>query len=187
MTEPKMTTNKKTAAPGPMRYILIAGIILAAFAGSYGLAVAANGPARQVGTTPSGNAVRGPIAAVNGAPADPAANGSGNAPACACGGGAGSSEPIEGAAAVAGDVQKISVDVSKGYYDPNIIKLKAGVPAEITFSQSSGCTAQVLSKDLGFFEDLANGPVTVKLGALDAGTYSFSCGMEMVFGSIVVE
>lgn len=187
MTDKKMTTNKKAAAPGPLRYILITGIILAAFAGSYGLAVAANGPARQAGTTTPGNAVRGPIAAVNGGAAGPGTDGSGTTPACACCGGAGSSEPIEGAAAVTGDVQKISVDVSKGYYDPNIIKLKAGVPAEITFSQSSGCTAQVLSKELGFFEDLSSGPVTVKLGALDPGTYSFSCGMEMVFGSIVVE
>lgn len=177
-----MTDTKKKSSPGPMRYVLITGIILAAFAGSYGLAVAANGPARTGDTAlgaPTGNL----IPAVNGVATD----GTGDTPACACCGGAGSSEPIEGAAAVEGNVQKIAIDLSQGYYDPNVIKLKAGVPTEITFGQSSGCTAQVLSKDLGFFEDLTNGPVTVKLPALDAGEYSFSCGMEMVFGTIVVE
>jgi hypothetical protein len=111
----------------------------------------------------------------------------GSGAACACCGGAGASEPIEGAAAVESDVQRISVDLSAGSYNPNIIKLVPGVPAEITFGQGSGCLAQVLSKDLGFFEDLTGGPVTVKLPALEAGTYQFSCGMEMVFGSIVVE
>ena len=44
-----------------------------------------------------------------------------------------------------------------------------------------------MSKDLNFFEDLTSGAKTVKLPALQAGTYAFSCGMQMVFGSIVVE
>jgi len=45
----------------------------------------------------------------------------------------------------------------------------------------------VQSNDLGFSEDLTAGPKTVKLAALEPGTYAFSCGMEMVFGKIVVE
>ena len=96
-------------------------------------------------------------------------------------------DKVVGTAQVAGDVQKISVDLSKGYYEPNQIVLKAGVPAEITFGQSSGCTAQVVSQDLGFSEDLTAGPRTVKLAALQPGEYGFSCGMQMVFGKIVVE
>ncbi len=61
------------------------------------------------------------------------------------------------------------------------------MPAEITFGQSSGCTAQVISQDLGFSEDLTSGPKTVKLAGLSAGEYEFSCGMQMVFGKVVVE
>ena len=61
------------------------------------------------------------------------------------------------------------------------------MPAEITFGQSSGCTAQVVSTELGFSEDLTAGPKVVKLPALDKGTYAFTCGMRMVFGKIVVE
>ena len=63
----------------------------------------------------------------------------------------------EGAAALAGDVQKISVSVGASGYNPNVIKLKAGVPAEITFGQSSGCTGIVQSQQLGFQADLTAG------------------------------
>jgi Cu+-exporting ATPase len=87
---------------------------------------------------------------------------------------------------LAGGIQKISVDVTT-VYNPNTIKLKAGVPAEITFSQAQGCTQVVQSADLGFSEDLSAGPKTVKLKGLQPGTYAFSCGMQMVFGQIVVE
>jgi plastocyanin domain-containing protein len=85
-----------------------------------------------------------------------------------------------------GGVQKVAVDVGS-VYTPNAIKLKAGVPAEITFGQSQGCTQIVESADLGFSEDLSSGPKTVKLQGLQPGTYAFSCGMQMVFGQIVVE
>jgi len=176
-----MTENGKKVpakSSNTVRYAIVGAIILAAFVGSYSLAVA------RTGTV---NADQGAVAALATTPVvygDPTVDGGA---ACACCGSAGSSEPIEGSATVEGDVQKISVDLSTGSYNPNTIKLKAGVPTEITFGQGSGCTAEVLSKDLGFFEDLTAGPVTVKLGALEPGTYSFSCGMEMVFGTIVVE
>ncbi|MHB1136189.1 MAG: hypothetical protein ACYC1X_05295, partial [Coriobacteriia bacterium] len=62
----------------------------------------------------------------------------GTTPACACCTNSGTGETVEGAAAVEGDVQRISVDATNGY-DPNVIRLTAGVPAEITFSQASGC------------------------------------------------
>jgi Tfp pilus tip-associated adhesin PilY1 len=94
---------------------------------------------------------------------------------------------VSGTAVVASGVQKLSVDVTTGVYNPNVIHLKAGVPAEITFSQGPGCTSRVHSQDLGFDEDLSAGPKTVKLAALQPGTYGFSCGMNMVFGKVVVE
>jgi len=121
------------------------------------------------------------------------AGGSGTAGQATGGGGCcgGSSAPAGAQATktakVAGNTQKITVDTSKGYYDPSAIELKAGVPAEITFTQSSGCLAQVQSSDLNFSEDLTGGPKTIKLPALKAGTYQFSCGMQMQFGSIVVK
>jgi plastocyanin len=110
--------------------------------------------------------------------------GAGGGMACCSGG---SSTPLEGAATVDGGVQKIAVKVGASGYEPNVVKLKAGVPAEITFGQSQGCTGSVQSQDLGFQADLTAGPQTVKLAALQPGTYNFACGMGMVTGQIVVQ
>ena len=86
-----------------------------------------------------------------------------------------------------GGVQKIDVDASRGYYNPTVVRLKAGVPAEMTFSQASGCLSSVQSSQLNFNADLTSGPQTVKIAALEPGTYGFQCGMNMVQGQVVVE
>jgi hypothetical protein len=154
-----------------VRYVLIAALVATAFFVSYSIAVGLNRPDYD----PAAAIVAGtqPGTGVGGA-------------GCACCGNSGSGETVEGQTAVEGDVQRISVDASAGY-NPNVIRATAGIPIEISFSQGSGCMAQVMSRDLGFFEDLTTGPKTIKLPALAAGEYGFSCGMEMVFGTIVVE
>ena len=93
---------------------------------------------------------------------------------------------VEATAKVIGGAQKITINVTS-VYGPNIVRLKAGVPAELTFSGGQGCTSSVHSQQLGFAEDLSSGPKTVKLKGLQPGTYQFSCGMDMVFGEIVVQ
>jgi len=92
----------------------------------------------------------------------------------------------QGTATVDGEVQRIAIDLSKGYYDPTIVSAKAGVPLEITFGQGQGCLASVLVPDFGVNQDLTAGPAVVKLPGMEAGEYEFSCGMRMVFGKIVV-
>lgn len=89
-------------------------------------------------------------------------------------------------ATVADGVQRISIDLSKGSYNPTIVIAKAGVPLEITFGQGSGCLSRVLVPDFGVDQDLTAGPAVVKLPAMTAGEYGFSCGMRMVFGKVVV-
>ncbi len=181
-----MTTTEAKTSGNTMRLVVVGVLVVGAFFGAYRIASAGSG--RSAGTA----GATGVAAGSQSGSATGGASGS-DAPACAC---CGSGQPtangvsgdeVAGTATVSGDVQKISVDLSAGTYAPNVISLKAGVPAEITFGQSSGCTAIVQSKDLGFQEDLSAGPKTVKLGALEPGTYAFSCGMEMVFGKIVVE
>ncbi len=160
-----------------VRYAIVAAFIITAFFASFAYAQS---------KSPSGSTVSGVASATpNGAVAAGSGAAGGGAGGC-CGGG-GSSTPVEGTATVAGGVQKISVDLSSGSYNPNTLKLKAGIPAEITFGQSGGCTSAVQSQQLGFSEDLSSGPKTVKLGALKPGTYTFACGMNMVSGKIVVE
>lgn len=177
------------------RYLIIAVLVAAAFFGAYRFAEASRPSAAagdaQLAAVGGGSALGGGgggggccgsgAAAAAGAPAGASSGGGG-----CCGGGASSGPATTGTAKVSGGVQKISVDASQGY-NPNTIVLKAGVPAEITFSQSGGCTAIVYSSDLGFEEDLSSGPKTVRLPALKAGAYNFACGMNMVTGQIVVK
>lgn len=166
---------------GGLRYLIVAGLVIAAFFGAYRYAAARTGAASDVSNGASGKTSS--VTDANGA----------STPGCACCGTAAptkdgiTGDPVEGTAAFEDGVQRLTVDLSKGYYDPNVIVLKAGAPAEITFGQSSGCTAQVVSSDLGFSEDLTAGPRVVSLPALEPGDYTFSCGMQMVFGKIVVK
>jgi plastocyanin domain-containing protein len=92
-----------------------------------------------------------------------------------------------GVAKIEGAVQRISVDLSQGYYDPTIIEAKAGVPLEISFGQGQGCLSSVLVPDFSIDQDLRNGGAVVKLPAMQPGEHEFSCGMRMVFGRIVVK
>ena len=47
--------------------------------------------------------------------------------------------------------------------------------------------AEVVFPEFGIFEDLTQGGVVITLPALEPGEYRFSCGMQMVFGTLVVE
>jgi hypothetical protein len=195
----KMSTSTKTAGSDPaVRWALILAFAALAFLASYRFAVARGSVSATASTTgtPLAAAAGGGGCCGGGAKSPAAGAGAGavggqgsasSAPrggGC-CGGGGGPA--ITKKAEVVGGVQTIAVDISKGYYDPNTIELKAGVPAEITFGQGSGCLGQVQSQELNFFEDLTSGPKTVKVGALQPGTYTFTCGMQMVSGTIVVK
>jgi len=180
-----MNMNGVSFQNNAVRMVVIGVLVVGAFFGAYRFASAKNGRAS--------NPTRGAASAQGAATNSGTGTASADAAACACCSDSStpavngvSGDVVEGVATLCGGVQAIAVDVT-GVYNPNVIKLKASVPAEITFSQSSGCTAQVQSVDLGFSEDLSGGPKTVKLPALKAGTYAFSCGMSMVFGKIVVE
>jgi len=192
------TNSTASSASRQTRWVVIALIALVAFFGSYRFAQArsantatvAPGSVGAVAGTASAGGCCGGASSAQAAPGQTAPNA--QAPAGIAGGGGccgsgGGGPKVSKQAEVSGGVQKIAVDLSTGSYDPSEIVLKAGVPAEITFGQGGGCLAQVQSQELGFFEDLTGGPKTVKLPALQAGTYSFTCGMGMVSGSIVVK
>jgi len=172
-----MAANTQTSSANPVRWFLIGALVLVAFFISYQFATARSGGSQTAQTAFNSYGEQAVYT-------DPYGSGAAEG-ACACCGG-GSSEPIEGSTTVNGDVQTISVDVSTGY-DPNVINAVAGVPIEITFGQGAGCTAEVMSSDLNFYADLTGGPQTISLPALERGTYEFSCGMQMIFGQIVVE
>ena len=87
------------------------------------------------------------------------------------------------------ELQKVNVTVAGGY-DPEVVNLKQGVPAEITFTRTSaqGCLDVVHSKELGFEENLPiDEPRTVTVNTEEAGEFDFSCGMDMFHGKVVVK
>jgi hypothetical protein len=169
----KRPKNDSNAA----RYAIIGVLALAAFFGAYKFASA--GSASGSGSTAQ---------TVAGTQAAAGTQGAESGGGCACCGGAATAQaaPVEGRPTVSGGVQRINVDV-KLQYSPNVLRLKAGVPAAITFSAAQGCTGIVQSQDLGFQEDLTTGAKTVQFKSLKPGTYGFACGMNMVHGLIVVE
>jgi hypothetical protein len=94
--------------------------------------------------------------------------------------------PKEPVRATVETVQRISVAVTDGY-DPDTILIEAGVPAEITFSEGHGCLGRVVFEALGIEADLEQGGATVRIPALEAGTYGFRCGRDMVHGTLIAE
>jgi len=188
-----MAMNTKSAeTPAMLRWAVIITIAAVALFGSYRFAQASTA-SRTVPGVGSTNATAGTVGNAGTAGSGSCCGGGsatagGTSAGGGCCGSGGSAAPATtGTAEVTGKVQKFTVDLSKGYYNPNTIELKAGVPTELTFGQGSGCLAKVQSQDLGFSQDLTVGPVTIKLPALAAGTYAFTCGMQMQSGTIVVK
>lgn len=85
--------------------------------------------------------------------------------------------------------QEIEIVVQRGYH-PNRASLTVGIPARITFlrQEAGGCSREVVFPSLGIRRELPQGvPVTIDVPALAAGTLAWTCGMNMMRGSLAVE
>lgn len=92
-------------------------------------------------------------------------------------------------ATVAGNSQEITVRV-KGGYDPEVILLKAGIPARLVFlrEESSTCSEEVLIPAFKKRAFLPEGkPVSIEFTPNDPGEYDFTCQMGMHRGKLIVE
>lgn len=93
------------------------------------------------------------------------------------------------APALAGAAKQTAlVRVGAGGYTPATVTLKPGIPAEITFLREAegGCMGELLIPQLGLKKKLPlNQPVKVAFTPAK-GRLDFSCGMEMVHGTIQV-
>src|SRR6266571_7667996 len=93
------------------------------------------------------------------------------------------------AAELAGGVQRIEVTV-RGGYDPEVIRLRQGVPAELVFDrqESGDCTSRVVFPGLAVSAALpAYERTTVRLNPATAGEFGFACGMNMIHGTLIVD
>lgn len=85
---------------------------------------------------------------------------------------------------------RLAVTVDGQGYHPASVTVPAGHPATIVFTRTSdeGCGQQVVFPSLNVRRDLPlNQPVEVALPAQPAGTIAFTCGMNMMRGTVVAQ
>ena len=97
----------------------------------------------------------------------------------------------EGARAVASGegVQEIKVQV-KGGYDPDVLVVEAGRPVRIDFhrNETADCSEEIVFGDFGIRKKLPAFQTTpVEFTPKEPGEYTFTCGMSMMRGKLVVE
>jgi plastocyanin domain-containing protein len=78
----------------------------------------------------------------------------------------------------------------RGGYNPGVVKLRRGIPAKLTFlrKDTSSCLEEVIMPDFGVSEKLpVNRPHAITIHPDKAGEYTYSCGMRMYFGKVIVK
>jgi copper chaperone CopZ len=84
-----------------------------------------------------------------------------------------------------GTVQRIEIVDDQGF-EPAYILAQAGVPLELFFGPATECRTNIKFPQLDVAEDISSG-ATVKLPALEPGTYDIVCGGDGKKGAIIVE
>lgn len=86
-------------------------------------------------------------------------------------------------------VQKVTVALTEKGYEPTSLKLRRGIPAQVTFIRkvSATCGTQIVIADNNIKRALPlNEPVLVEFTPKKTGTFAFTCGMGMLRGSLIV-
>lgn len=86
-------------------------------------------------------------------------------------------------------VQQIKVTV-KGGYSPDVIVVKQGMPVRLDFyrDESASCSEQIIFADFGISRMLpAHKTTPIEFTPDKAGEFTFTCGMNMMRGKLVVE
>lgn len=88
-----------------------------------------------------------------------------------------------------GGVQEVKVIV-KGGYSPDVIVVKQGVPVRLDFyrDETASCSEQVIFGDFGIARDLpAFKSTPIEFVPDRSGEFTFTCGMNMMRGKLIVE
>jgi plastocyanin domain-containing protein len=86
--------------------------------------------------------------------------------------------------------QKASVQITERGFQPAGITLRRNVPAQITFLRTTDatCATEVVFPDYGIRRELPlNRKVVISFTPKKAGEFTFSCGMNMMRGKLVVK
>jgi plastocyanin domain-containing protein len=87
------------------------------------------------------------------------------------------------------DTQTATVEVTDKGFEPSSLKLKAGMPAKVTFVRKTDatCAKEVVIKEYKINRKLPlNEPVTIEFTPRK-GEFTFACGMDMIRGKLIVE
>ena len=93
------------------------------------------------------------------------------------------------AAVGAGGVQEVKVRV-KGGYEPDVIVVEKGRPVRLDFyrDETASCSDTVVFGDFGISKPLPAFRTTpVEFTPDKTGEFSFTCGMNMIRGKLIVE
>ncbi len=91
-------------------------------------------------------------------------------------------------ATVDGSSQSATITVYATGYDPNRIRVKAGIPIKVNFvtKNTQGCSRAIIFPSLGIQKILPEtGTTAIELPALAKGNVPYSCSMGMFRGEIV--
>ncbi len=89
----------------------------------------------------------------------------------------------------ASGVQEINVTV-KGGYSPDVIVVRQGKPVRLNFyrDETASCSEQVILGDFGIARDLPAFKTTpIEFTPGKAGEFTWTCGMNMLRGKLIVE
>ena len=166
---------RASAVGSLMAMVMVFGLLAIALSGCSAVtgqkAMTAGAPTKQANSMMSG------------ANTDP------SVPSCYECSGKGKPPITEGTANTEDGVQVVNVRVVNGYYSPNKITVKAGTPVKVIFTgKTKDCVGKPKFGSLGKQVDIRKtGTGTIDLGPLSAGTYTFSCGMDVNQGTITAQ
>jgi plastocyanin domain-containing protein len=86
-------------------------------------------------------------------------------------------------------VQEIKIIV-KGGYDPDVIVVKKGIPVKIDFyrDETADCSEEIVFGDFNIRKNLpAYKTTSIEFTPEEPGEYTFTCGMGMMRGKLIVE
>ncbi|MBA3646428.1 MAG: cupredoxin domain-containing protein [Gemmatimonadaceae bacterium] len=86
-------------------------------------------------------------------------------------------------------IQTVKITV-KGGYSPDVIEVKQGVPLRLDFyrDETNSCSEEVVFADFGISRSLpAFKTTSIELTPDKAGEFTFTCGMRMLRGKLIVE
>lgn len=97
--------------------------------------------------------------------------------------------PATVTAGSAGAPAEVVITVDGGY-SPSTVRVPVGAPVRLVFDRrdDSSCSEEIVIPDFGVRRFLPSGEKTVvEITPSAAGTYSFTCGMSMLRGTIIAD